>query len=87
MTYVKDNGDISIREVIVISEPRDNYLMLDVSKLSNNEVNLLLEAYKVIDKYRDDALGEFERVTGIKQNSLWRSFKPEGVEWNKEDEH
>ena len=86
MRYTKDNGDMSEREVIVLSGPKELYLMYDISKLSNKESNLLLETLDDIDHYRDDAITEFEMITGIKQASLWRSFKPGGIEWIKENE-
>ena len=85
MTYTKDNGDISQREVVVVSAPRQNYLVYDVTKLSNEEVNILLEALDVAEEHRDSALKHFELLTGLKQSSLWRSFKPGGIEWDNED--
>ena len=86
MLYTKDNGDSSKREVLIVAEPRVNYLMLDVTKLSNADLDILKEVYKFSDEYRDNAIADFELLTGIKHSSLWRSFKPEGIEWNTEDE-
>ena len=86
MTYTKDSGDVSQRAVIVVARPRDNYLMYDVSKLSDEAVEALVNAVKMAEEYRDNCIADFELVTGIKQASLWRSFKPGGVEWETEDD-
>lgn len=81
MRYTKDSGEVSERKVIVITRPRDNYLMYDVSNLSDDQLATLKLTLEEIDKFRDNAMADFELVTGVKQNSLWRSFKPGGVEW------
>jgi hypothetical protein len=84
MSYTKANGDISDREVIVVSAPKVNYLVYDVSKLSATDREILVDMLAELDTYRDEAFAEFEKLTGIKQSSLWRSFKPEGIEWTDE---
>ena len=81
MGYTKDNGDFSRRRVIVVSEPKENYLMYDVSKLTDSELEYLTEALTEIEQTRTDCLQEFEDVTKIKLNRLWRSFKPGGINW------
>jgi uncharacterized membrane protein YvbJ len=86
MTYTKDNGDVSEREVIVVSAPKENYLVYDVSKLNDEERKFLLHYLDSIDAYRDETFAELTSVTGIRQTSLWRSFKPGGIEWEQEDE-
>ena len=86
MKYTKANGDISIRQVIVVSNPRDNYLMYDVTKLSQKELDVLLLTLEQTEEFRDNAISDFELLTGIKQAALWRSFKPEGIEWETEDD-
>ena len=86
MTYIKANGDYSRRQVIVISEPRENYLVLDVSKLTPTDAELLSEYLDHVEEARTEFISEFEVITGIKYNSLWRSFKPGGIEWEQEDE-
>lgn len=86
MRYTKDSGDSSLREVVVVSEPRQNYLMFDVTKVSNKDMEILRLALDQIDKFRENAVADFELVTGIKQRDLWRSFKPGGIEWIEEDD-
>jgi len=86
MRYTKANGDASTRHVLVVSKPRENYLTYDVSELSEKELEVLTLALEQIDEYRDNAIKDFELLTGIQQASLWRTFKPEGIEWMTEDE-
>lgn len=86
MQYTKANGDVSTRQVIVVSRPKKDYLMYDVSKLSEKELQVLQEALKQVEEFRDNAIADFELLTGIKQASLWRTFKPEGIEWEQEDD-
>jgi len=87
MRYTKDNGEVSTRQVIVVSNPREHYLMYDVGKLSEKELEVLTMALEQIDEYRENAIADFELLTGKQQASLWRrSFKPEGIEWITENE-
>jgi hypothetical protein len=81
MQYTKDNGDISERYVVVVSDPRKNYLCYDVSEFKDEELKMFKHYLDSIEQYQGDTLTEFEDVTGIKISSLWRSFKPEGIEW------
>lgn len=81
MTYTKDDGDVSKREVLVVSEPRDNYLMYDVTKLEDEHLDVFIEALVASETYRENCMADFELVTGIKVSSLWRSFKPGGINW------
>jgi hypothetical protein len=84
--YTKDNGDVSERLAVIVSEPRKNYLVYDISKLEPKEVRLLEDALKQAEDFRDNCLADFELLTGKKVNSLWRSFKPEGIEWITKDD-
>ena len=86
MIYTKDNGDSSHRLVAVISEPRENFLALDLSKLTSDEVMYLKRLEDSVIDFRDECYTEFEDVTGHKISSLWRSFKPGGIEWVTEDD-
>lgn len=86
LTYTKDAGDVSYRNVIVVSSPRKNFLVYDVSNLSEKQLDILQQSLNQIEEYRVNCMKDFELVTGIKQSSLWRSFKPEGCEWNDNDE-
>lgn len=86
MRYTKDNGETSERDVIVVSYPKVNHLMYDVTSLTDKERNVLINALAAAEEARDNAIAKFEVLTGIKQSSLWRSFKPEGIEWVTEDE-
>lgn len=82
MTYTKDNGEVSEREVIVVSAPRDNYLCYDVTKLDDNGKKMLEHYLNSIETYRQETFAELTSVTGIRENTLWRSFKPKGIEWS-----
>jgi NADH:ubiquinone oxidoreductase subunit D len=84
--YTKDNGERSNRLVAVVAEPKDNYLCYDVSSFSQKELEMFKHYLNSIDTYREETLKEFEDVTGIKISSLWRSFKPGGVEWDEKDD-
>jgi len=86
MRYTKDSGDSSERKVIVVSRPRKNYLMYDVSGISEEALDTLLDAMNMNEEYQENCMLDFETLTGVKQSSLWRSFKPEGVEWMTEDD-
>lgn len=83
-TYTKDSGEVSERTVLVIAEPKTNYLMYDVSKLEPEDIEALRDIFDNVEEIRDELLRDFEDNTGIKLNSLWRSFKPEGIAWNHE---
>ena len=85
MVYTKENGEESNRDIIVVSAPRDNYLVYDVTKLNEKEREILLHYLDSIESYRDETFAELTSVTGIRQNALWRSFKPEGIKWITED--
>lgn len=86
MTYTKDNGDVSERDVVVISSPRENYLVYDVTSLSQDERTMLLHYLESIEAYRDETMEELKSVTSIRQEKLWRSFKPDGIKWKTEEE-
>ena len=75
--YTKDNGEVSERKIIPISEPRKNMLALDVSHLDEKEVKIVLETLKEIEKERDEAMYCLALADLIK----WRTFKPEGIEY------
>ena len=85
MRYTKDNGDSSDRTVVVVTRPRENYLVYDISNLTNDQRATLKLTLDEIDRFRDNAIADFELVTGVKQSSLWRSFKPGGIEWTDND--
>ena len=81
MQYTKDNGDVSDRKVIVISKPRTNYLVYDVSKLTEDQIQYLEKTLQEAEEIRNSYIAEFEQITGKTERDLWRSFKPEGIEW------
>jgi len=85
-TYTKDNGDVSDRIAIIVSSPRKNYLVYDVTNFTDNEIRLLQDAIEEADEYRSDCISEFEAITGKQLNRLWRSFKPGGIEWTEGNE-
>lgn len=86
-TYTKDNGDTSYRKAIVVSEPRSNYLMYDITEFSDKELETLVDALEKAEEYRDNCMADFELLAGIKLNTLWRSFKPDGIVWDKDIEY
>ena len=86
ITYTKDNGEVSERDVIVVSAPRENYLCYDVSGLSKDERNVLIHYLNTIDEYIDETFAELTSITGVRREKLWRSFKPANIKWDRFDE-
>lgn len=81
MVYTKEGGDVSERKVIMVSKHRDNDLVYDVSKLTDSQLEYLEAALEEVEIYRNETMAEFEAVSDVKINSLWRSFKPGGIDW------
>ncbi len=81
MVYTKDNGERSHRLVAIVSEPKENYLTYDLSEFTSEEIMMFKHYMESVDNYREETFAEFEDVTGKKISSLWRSFKPGGIEW------
>ena len=81
MVYTKDNGDMSNRIVVIVSEPREHYLTYDISSFTEQEIAMFEHYLKSIEDFRAETFAEFEDITGKKVNALWRSFKPGGIEW------
>lgn len=79
--YTKNSGDESDRNCLVVSNPRQNYLMLDVSNLTPEQVDELCNIFDTIEDEKSELLQGWEEEHGVSINSLWRSFKPEGIEW------
>jgi hypothetical protein len=71
--YTKDSGDRSERKVVFLRVPQKNYLGLDVSDLSPDDINQLLDDIAEADEYRNAIFEAW--------SNRWRSFKPEGIEW------
>lgn len=86
MTYTKDNGEVSNRLVVVVAEPKDNFLTYDISDFTDEELRMFEHYLESIDEYRQETFNEFEDITGRKISSLWRSFKPGGIEWDERDD-
>lgn len=86
MVYTKDSGDISLRRIVIVSEPRENYLTYDISDFTSEQTAMFKHYLESIDAYREETLKEFQDVTGIKISGLWRSFKPGGIEWVEEND-
>ena len=86
MKYTKADGEVSYRLVGVVSEPRENYLTYDLSDFTSEEVMMLRHYVDSIENFREETLKEFEDITGHKISTLWRSFKPEGIEWIEDDQ-
>ena len=81
MTYTKDSGEVSHRRIVIVAEPKENYLAYDVTGFSDEHLKMFKYYMESIETYREETLKEFEDVTGVKISSLWRSFKPGGIEW------
>ena len=73
--YTKANGDKSFRKLVVLREPQKLYLGLDVTDMSQEEIDMLLDQIEIVDNNRDEVFEE----AGV--SNRWRSFKPEGIEW------
>ena len=71
--YTKDNGEVSERLVLVISKPQKNYLTLDFSEWSPEDVSEFMDQLNSLDKARSSLFD----AAGVK----WRNFKPENIEW------
>ena len=82
--YTKDSGEISDRELIIVSKPRENYLAYDVSNLEPDVVLEFVECLNIIEQVREEVLSDFERISGVNVGSLWRSFKPGGLKFTNE---
>jgi len=76
-TYEKDNGEISERTALIIKEPQKNYLMMDLSDLSEEDQQDIFEVMEAVNLYKEEMLG------GISDLIKWRTFKPEGITWHK----
>ena len=76
--YTKASGEKSFRKLIVLRDPQKLYLGLDVTDMSSEEIEALIDGIAEADKYRDQVFEEL----GVANR--WRSFKPEGIEWVKE---
>lgn len=67
--YTKDSGDVSEREVIIMSEPHTNVMAIDLSGLSAEQVKLIQ------DELREHA--ESMKALGV----AWKSFKPNNLQF------
>lgn len=85
MVYTKDNGEVSARSVIIVAGPRDNYLCYDVSNLDDYERAALEEGMEKANTVRDEFLTEYLVTHGVNPKTLWRSFKPQNIDWIDED--
>lgn len=72
-TYTKNNGDISERYTLLVSEPNKNYLMFDLSDLTEEEKVEAEEIWKQYCKMRDTLFAE----TGL--SKYYKNFKPECI--------
>jgi hypothetical protein len=77
LRYTKDNGEVSVRDVMVLGEPTKLYKCIDLSGLTTEQVEELKESFYEIDKFRDEMLSE------LTFSLQWKNFKTEGVEWLK----
>lgn len=73
--YTKANGERSFRKLIVLRPPQTLYLGLDVTELSAEDIEILLDQIEIADEHRNLLFEE----AGV--SNRWRSFKPEGIEW------
>ena len=71
--YTKDNGERSYRRTIDMAVPRVNYLCFDVTDLTPDETDEILNTLAEIDDFRAKTL---EKVADLIK---WRSFKPERI--------
>ena len=74
-TYTKTSGESSDRHAVVMSEPRKNYLMIDLSLLNSDEKEEVLATMQEIEEFRNSRMAEISDLVH------WRTFKPEGIEW------
>ena len=70
-TYTKPDGTISERVGIVIQKPTDNYSILDVTELTDEERELVQDNY-------NQYLSELRQLRAdLLLNSFWKNFKSE----------
>ena len=50
-------------------------------ELTDSQLEYLEAALEEVEIYRNETMAEFEAVSDVKINSLWRSFKPGGIDW------
>ena len=70
-TYTKDNGEVSDREIIVLSRPVTNIMALDVTKLDDHS-KLALSGF--ITKQKEDLNAKLKEL-----GAEWKAFKPDGL--------
>lgn len=76
-TYTKANGETSERRGIVLAEPRDMYLMLDVSHLEDTEAEEVEEAIQ--EQNRRHLEEKNQLVRELELGDRYRNFKRENM--------
>ena len=71
--YMKASGEVSERVGIILNKPNANYLVLDLSKVPEDELEDIKELYEAYEVARKDLLGVYSLDTYVK------AFKPEGI--------
>ena len=74
--YTKSNGERSNRRVLIMSKPSHLYLGVEVDGLTPQEIEDIQTA---IEESRKEISAIMEYY-----NAPWKSFKPEGIEWEDE---
>ena len=72
-TYKKENGEVSDREVFIITEPSDNYFGLDLTEKTKEEKNTINDTLG--DLY--DIINEYIVAEGL--DTKYRTFKKDRI--------
>lgn len=76
-TYTKPTGDVSDREVFIISVPNDMYFGIDISEYSEEEKEAYAEALNDIYEEYNVLLKEEIKQLGLSSN--YRNFKADRI--------
>lgn len=71
--YTKADGSVTDRSVVVVHEPSNLMLAIDVTEYTEGERDYVLDELKTIQQVYMDSIEEL----GLK--SKWRTFKKEGI--------
>lgn len=76
-TYTKENGDVSDRVVVLLSQPSNNMLGIDITHLDEEESDNFIEEFKELKLAQRAQEAELLDKHDLKHN--YRSFKLSGV--------
>lgn len=78
VTYTKDNGETSDRDIIVISEPIDQYKALDVTDLTVEQRHTL---QAILKEHKAGLEGFLSTIPTADHKPRWKNFKQAGLQF------